>query len=374
MLFTTSRDNLNAAVNAAQKAINPKSIIQIYSCIKLDVKDNAAVFTGAGLDVSIECTIPVHAEREGNALIPAKYFGDIIRKLPDLPITIEHTDSMELTIKYEKSVFTIKTITPEEFPSLDEFKGGLDFSLTAETLKKLIRQSSFASSSDEMKAVFTGLLWEVNGEELSIVGTDTHRLAWIKGPIKNNDYEKDDDNILEIKGSFIIPSRIAVEISRLIQDDVCHIRADKNTAYFAFDNIKLCCRMMAGTFPDFRQVVPSRFVTSINVNSKALRDAADRISLFSTSSDTSSTIHFEVAGGVLSIHSRSDIGFGREEIMVNHEGEDINISFNSHYITDVFKAIDGESVDIQLSGQLSAGIIREVDDESFLYLILPVKV
>jgi DNA polymerase-3 subunit beta len=234
----------------------------------------------------------------------------------------------------------------------------------------MIRQSSFAASADEMKAVFTGLLWEINGKELSIVGTDTHRLAWVKGQISNNEIINDD----EIKGSFIIPARIAIEIARLMQEENCHIQADKNTVFFAFDNIRVNCRVLEGNFPNFRQVIPEKFVTEVQVDSKALRDAADRISLFSTMNDTSSTIHLEIAENVLTIHSRSDIGFGREEIMIRQEGEDINISFNSRYITDVFKVIDGDEVSIQLSGQLSAGVMREKEDEDFLYLVLPVKV
>jgi len=366
MLFTTSKENLNSAMNAVQKAINPKSILPLYSCIKLEVKDGLAVFTGAGLDISIECSIPVQMEREGSVLVPAKYLGDIARKLPDIPITIEYSESMEMMIRYEKSVFTLKTIVSNDFPPFDSFTGGLDFSISAETLKKMVKQSSFAASADELKGVFTGTLWEINGEEISIVGTDTHRLAWVKGSV--------DIENKEAKGSFIIPARVANEVSRLIQEESCRIRADRNTVFFTFDNIRMNCRILEGSFPDFRQVIPKNFITSLKVESKLLRDAAERISLFSTSGESSSTIHLEVEEGSLYLHSRSDIGFGREEFTVVQEGENIRIAFNARYITDVFKVIDSEEVDIRLSGQLSAGVMREKEDDHFLYLVLPVKV
>ena len=370
MRFTTSKDNLNTAVNAVQRAINPKSIIPVYSCIKIDVKDNMAVFTGTGLDVSIECSIPVQTDLEGSALVSAKFFGDIIRKLPDMPITIEHTESMEMAIRYEKSIFTLRTTLSNDFPPFGIFKGGLDFNISAEAIKKLIRQSSFAASPDEVKNVFTGLLWEIDGEDISVIGTDTHRLAWVKGKIKNNEIVNDD----EIKGSFIIPSRIASDISRLVQDGVCHVQADNNTVYFTFDNIKINCRILEGVFPNFRQVIPEKFITEIQVENRLLRDAADRIALFSTSNDTSSTINIEINEGVMSIHSRSDIGFGREEFPVEHNGEDISIAFNSRYITDIFKVTDGNEVNLKFSGQLSAGIMRDKEDDDFIYLILPIKV
>ena len=366
MLFTTSKENLNNAISAVQKAINPKSIIPVYSCIKIEVSDNIAVFTGAGLDVSIECAIPVQMEREGTALIPARYFGDIVRRLPDIPITLEHSESMEMTIRYEKSIFTLRTMSVDDFPVMDSVHGDLSFSVSAETLKKLIRQSSFAASADELKGVFTGILWEVNDNELSLIGTDTHRLAWSKGLVA---IEK-----AEAKGSFIIPARITVEIARLIQNDECRIKADKNTVFFAFDNIRINCRMLEGSFPNYRQVIPVRFITTVKADSKVLKDATERISLFAVANETSNTIHLEVAESVLSVHSRSDIGFGREEIQVEHEGDEIQIAFNSRYITDFFKVAEKDNVMILLSGQLSAGIMKDDDDDDFLYLVLPIKV
>ena len=366
MLFTTSKENLNNAVNAVQKAINPKSIIPIYSCFQLEIKEDRAIFTGAGLDVSIECTVPVQTEREGIALVPARYFGDIIRRLPDIPITLEHTDSMEMAIRYEKSIFTLKTQPFDNFPSIAPFEKGANFSVPAETFKKLVRQSSFAASADEMKAVFTGILFEIDGEEISLIGSDTHRLAWTKGAVKTD--------LPDTKASFVLSARIVAEIARLIQNDDCHIQVENNTVFFAFDNIRISCQIMNGNFPNYRQVLPSNFITNIQVDSKRLRDAVERISLFATSNDISSTIYFEIGEGALTVHSQSDIGYGREEISITHEGEDLNIAFNSRYISDIFKVIDGDTVDIQLSGQISAGIMKEKGDPGFLYLVLPVKV
>ena len=365
MRITTSKENLNTAINAVQRAINPKSIIPLYLCIKLEVKGNTAIFTGIGLDISIECSIPVQTEKEGCALIPSRYFGDIVRRLPDIPITLEHTDSMELSIRYDQSIFTLKTLPADDFPPIAAFSEGQSFSVPAETIIWMIRKSSFAASTDETKAIFTGLLWEINGEELSLVGTDTHRLAWAKGLAQVDNQE--------ISTSFIIPAKTAIEISRLIQNDDCHVLFEKNTVLFSFENIRISCQVMKGIFPNYQQVIPDRFITSLYVDNKTLRDATERISLFSSSGDTSSSIHLEITDGTLSLYSQSDIGFGREDFLVEHEGENLTISFNSRYITDVFKVIDGDRISFELTGQLSAGIMKEKDQNDFLYLLLPVK-
>ena len=366
MLFTTAKENLLTAVNAVQRAINQKSIIPTYSCIKIDVREHMAVFMGTGLDISIECTIPVQMEKEGSALVPARYFSDIVRRLPNIPITVEHTASMEMSLRYEKSVFTLRTLPVDDFPLMPSFQDGLSFSISAESLKKLIRQSTFAASPDELKAVFTGILWEIDEDALSLVGTDTHRLAWSKSKFVTEDPAQ--------KGSFIIPAKITSEIGRLLEQDDCIVQAEKNAVFFAFDNIKMHCRVLEGIFPNYKQVVPQAFQTTIKIDGRILKEAAERISLFAESNDTSNTIQMEAEEGKLSLYSQSDIGFGREEFAIMQEGEAMHIAFNARYITDVFKAIEGEKVSMQLSGQLSAGIIKEEGDPDFLYLVLPVKV
>jgi len=384
MRITTSKESLNTAISVVQRAINQKSIIPLYSCIKLEVRGNVAVFTGTGLDTIIECSIPVQTEREGVALIPARYFGDIVRRLPDIPVTLEHSENLEMTIRYDKSVFTIRTMASDDFPSMEPYRGSLAFSVEPNTFKRLVRQSSFAASTDEMKAVFTGLLWEISGDEVSVVGTDTHRLAWTKGSIVREDQGNIEDSKgkenndapddKETNASFIIPARIAAEIARLIQSDDCIIRVEKNTVFFSFDQIKISCRVLEGTFPNYRQVIPGKFVTSIKVDSNLLRDTTERTSLFAASGETSSTIHLDIEDGALSVYSQSDIGFGREEIEVLQDGDNLKIAFNARYLTDVFKVMEGEKTDMQFSGQLSACVMREEGDKNFLYLVLPIKV
>jgi DNA polymerase-3 subunit beta len=299
-------------------------------------------------------------------LVNSRYFSDVVRRLPDVPITLELSDSMELTIRYEKSYITLRTMDAADFPPFPAFKGGLDFQLSSETLKRLVRQTSFTASTDDLKAVFTGLLWEINGEEIGLVGTDTHRLSWSKGAINIENKEA--------KGNFIIPAKIAQEISRLIQDDACHIQAEKNTVFFTFDDIKIYCRVLEGSFPNYRKVIPEQYVTTIQAESKKMRDAVERISLFALSDGDTSTINLEIADSQLIIHSRSDVGFGREEMEIEQSGENLTIAFNSRYINDIFKVTDGDKISIQLSGKLSAGVMKDPSEKDFLYLVLPVRV
>lgn len=365
MLITTTKENLLVGINAVQRAIQAKSIIPVYSCIKLSAADNQLTFTGVSLDMGIQCQMPVQVQREGVAVVPARYLSDIVRRLPDVSITLNLKESHELTIEYEKSYFTLKTMPAEDFPTMPEFKGAMDFYISAETLKNMVRQTAFACSTDEMKAIFTGLLWEIEGDTLRMVGTDTHRLAWSQGKIKSAN---------DIHGLFIFPAKTAMEIARLIQEEDCRVQVEKNMVFFTFENIKINCRILEGQFPNYRQVIPTQFKTKVQTNTKLLQDCTDRISLFSLAGDTSNTIHLEVQDQSLTVHSRSEIGFGQEEIPIEHLGEDLKIAFNSRYLTDVFKVITEENITMEFSGSLSAGVLRIPDNENFLYLILPIRV
>ena len=367
MLLTTTKDNLVFAINAALKAINPKSILPFYSCLKIETFQGQAIITGASLEMSVSCSIPVQVEKEGAILVPAKHFGEIIRRLPDTIIELSVTTGEELEIRYENSFFSLKTMSADSFPPLPTFGAGLDFSIEADTMKRMIKQTGFAASVDEIKAVFTGLFWEVEGDSLNIVSTDTHRMALAKGAIENKETQS--------KGQFIIPAKTAGEIARLLQDSPCRVQVEKNLVFFSFEQIKIHCRMLEGQFPNYRLVIPSQFSTELVFDVKAFYHCVERISLFALEGESTSSINMDVReNGEVVIHSRSAIGAGRETIFGEMQGATLQIAFNARYLADVFKVTEGESMEMKLSGALTAGIMRVPGEEGFLYLVLPMRV
>ena len=367
MLFTTTKDNLVFAINAALKAINPKSILPFYSCLKIETNQGQAVITGASLEMSISCSIPVQVEKEGAILVPARYFGEIVRKLPDTSIEISVTTGEEVEIRYENSFFSLKTMSADNFPPLPVFGEGLDFSVAPEVMKRMVKQTSFAASVEEVKAIFTGLLWEVDGDALSIVSTDTHRMSLSKGIIENQDKQA--------KGQFVIPAKIAGEIARLLLDSPCRVQVEKNLVFFSFEQIKIHCRMLEGQFPNYRLVIPSQFSTELVFDVKPFYHSVERISLFALDSEVTNSINLDVKeNGEIVLHSRSEIGAGRETIKGDIKGDALQIAFNARYLADVFKVTEGERMEMKLSGPLTAGIMRVPGEENFLYLVLPMRV
>jgi DNA polymerase-3 subunit beta len=255
-------------------------------------------------------------------------------------------------------------MNPEDFPSFPEITGDMNFSIAALSLKKMIQRSVFAASTDELRALFTGILWDLNGETLNMVGTDTHRLSFNSGAIQTEQ---------SLTGSFIVPSKALSELARLIQEGNCQVCATKNVVYFIFEDISIYCRLLEGKFPDYRSVIPTEHMIKIHTGTQKFLDAVERIALFTTSNDESKAIRLTIEKEKMTIFSKSEIGMGDEEVPLRNEGEDIQIAFNSRYLSDGLKVMDSEEISFEFTQPLNPGIMKPTQDDSFIYLMLPIK-
>lgn len=365
MKVNATKENLLFGVSAVQKAVSVKSTLQVLSCIKIEAQGEQLIFSATDLEIGIQCNVPVEIIEEGITIVPAKYFSEIVRKLPDTIITLEMINENELTVKYENSQLNFKTLPKDDFPKLPEDDGEHKLSISGSILKHMIKQVIFASSTDETRPLFTGVLCEVEGNSFRMISTDTHRLALKQGNI-NNSYEK--------LISFIIPSKILAELARLIQqeEETCYISISKNLATFFIANIRIVCRLLNGQFPNYRQVIPTQYNLKTKIKTKLLQEAVERISLFSVNNN-SNTIQIKIQNNNMTIFSQSELGKGYEQIDIESDGEPVDIAFNYRYLLDVFRILEDEHLTIEFTGSLSPGIIRSAETDNFLYLILPIR-
>jgi DNA polymerase-3 subunit beta len=365
MKITATKENLLFGVSAVQRAVNTKNTLAILTCIKIEAKEDYLYFTATDLEVGIQCKIPAEVIVEGITVVPARYFTEIVRKLPDSVITMELIKDNQLIISYENSELNLKTMAAEEFPKLPEVEGEHQLTIEAAKIKQMVKQIVFACSTDENRPLFTGVLCEIDNNEIRMISTDTHRLALKRDSLQNKQKNK---------FNFIVPSKILAEMARLIQDEegLCEINIAKNLATFTIDNIQIVCRLFDGQFPNYQQVIPSQYTLKIRTGTKALQEAVERISLFSLD-NSSNTINLEIEKNSLKLFSQSELGQGHEQILINTEGDPVKIAFNYRYLLDVFRVIDDEELTIEFTGPLSPGIIRPVQSDTFLYLVLPVR-
>ncbi len=366
MKITITRSNLLTGVMAIQRAISTRSTSPILLCIKIDTRNGFVYFTATDLDISIECYVPAEVLVEGTAIVPARHFTEIVRRLPDAAVTMELLEEGLLSISYEESQLSIKTLPSADFPKIPEVTEGNKFELNTQVFKQMIKQTVFAASADEIRPLFTGILCEFEGDKFRLVATDTHRLAFRQINV---------DNKSEEVVKCIIPAKILGELARLMyeDDETCCIIITDNLASFKHLNIRVVCRLLEGEFPNYRQVVPLEYNIKMKVNKKKLSEAVERISLFTQANDKSNTIGVKIQGDTVVVSSQSEMGHGYELINTEKEGDDVNILFNSKYILDALRVLDEENVYFELTGAQSASIIRPDSATEFIYLLLPIR-
>lgn len=366
MKIVCSKENLLSGVQVVQRAVSSKNPLPILSGILIQTHEKGLKLAATDLEIGIECIIPVTVIEAGEVVLPAKYFSEIVRKLPDVKIEIETNQENNSTIiKYAQSEFNINGFSAAEFPMLPQIEGIYNYHVKADLLKNMIRQVIFATSNDENRPIFTGVLFELEEQELKLVTTDTHRLAFRRASLNNSNDQG---------CQFIIPGKTLNELSRIISSEEENISINFNESQVLFEssNISLVSRLIEGQYPNYRQVIPSGHTSVIRIKTRELQESVERASLLADIGNN--VIKIQVEQEKMVINSTAvEIGRVHEEIAIYLEGEVTNISFNARYLMDVLKVVDAEEINIELTGSLSPGIIKPVSNDNYLYLLLPVR-
>ncbi len=364
MKITTVKENLSYGVQIVQKAVSSKNPLPVLTGILFKTEGNTLKLTATDLEVGIECHVPVTTIEEGAVVIPAKYITEIVRKLPDVPIDMTSDDQNNIvTIKYNTSEAMLNGFNVDEFPAFPKVESEINFNLSAQELKEMLKKVIFAASVDENRPVFTGILFEIKDNVLTLVATDTHRLA-----LKNLNLNK---TLSSVKA--IIPSRTLSELIRIIgsTDDTISITIGESQALFKLKDITLVSRLIEGQFPAYEQVIPSEHKSRVRVKVKELLDSTERAALLTRSG--SQIIKLNVQQDLLTITANTEIGGIHEEIKVYLEGDPMQVAFNAVYLTDVLRVLDQEEIYFELNGPLSPGVIKPINQNDYLSLILPVR-
>lgn len=368
MKIISTRDNLVYGVQTVYKAVSAKNPLPILSGILIKAEDNKVTFMATDLELAIKCSVPVSVLEEGSVVLPAKYLSEMVRRLPDTQIKIEtDKNNFSTEINYGTSEFNLNGFSADQFPTLPDIESEHRFSIKQDLFKNMVKQVSFATSADDNRPIFSGVLMEKEGAEIKLVATDTHRLAFRTGKTETGENEQ--------PISVIIPGKALNEVSRLMtgENEEMLINFGENQVMFETADIKIISRLIAGQFPNYKQVIPQGCKTKIKVKTRDLLESAERASLLAK--EGTNVIRITVNQHNLIINSNSpDIGKIHEEVPVYTEGEETQIAFNSKYLTDVLKIIDAEEILLELTGSLSPGIVKPVNGENYIYLILPVRI
>ncbi|MGI6721263.1 MAG: DNA polymerase III subunit beta [Anaerovoracaceae bacterium] len=368
MKFTCNQQLLAKSLNTVSKAISIRTTIPILKGILLKVTDdNQLTMAASDMDISIQKTIDVNTEESGTTVVMAKLFGEIIRKLPNEELTIELQENGNISISSMTSVFNIIGMPADEFPGIGDItdvKAQLSFDRSM--LRDMIRKTHFCASVDESKGIITGVLLEIEKDSFNMAALDGFRMAVAREKMTS-----------EEEYSIVISARIMNEVNKILSesdtdDNVDLILGDKK-AVMLLEKTKIVIRLLDGEFIKYKDILPSEKQTTVVINRSELLSSIDRASLLAKEGKNN-LVRFNIEENLLSITSNSEEGRVKEELIMEKEGGDLEIGFNSKYISDALKAVDDETVIMEFNTPTTPCLIKPLEGNSFEYLILPVRI
>jgi DNA polymerase-3 subunit beta len=377
MKFNILKDHLNESINHVSKAISSRTTIPILTGIKIDAHASGITLTASDTDISIQSYTPLETGdvniiqiiQPGSVVLPAKFFIEIIRKLPSQSIEIEVKDRFQTIIRSGSSEIQIMGLDPEEYPLLPQIEESKMIQIPSDILKTMIKQTSFAVSTNESTPILTGVLWNINGNELKFIACDRHRLATRE--ITN------DNSTLQNFHNIVISGRTLNELNKILpdQNSLIDIVISDNQVLFKIHSILFYTRILDGTYPDTSKLIPQAFQTQMVVPTKELADAIDRAYLLSREDKTNIVKMVMNEDQTIEISSSSsELGKVTEQISLRQiSGDLLRISFNSKYMLDALKIMDSEYIHMGFTGAMQPIIIKPEDETSILQLILPYR-
>lgn len=376
MKFVIQRDRLVESVQDVMKAVTSRTTIPILTGIKIIATNEGVTLTGSDSDISIESFIPVEEEgteivevmQPGGIVLQAKFFSEIVKKLPMDTVELEVGNHFQTVIRSGKAEFNLNGLDAEEYPHLPQIEEGNAFKLPTDLLKTMIRQTVFAVSTSETRPILTGVNWKVENGDLSCIATDSHRLAMRKAPIESG--HSGEYNV-------VIPGKSLSELSKILDDttELVEIVITENQILFKAKHLLFFSRLLEGNYPDTSRLIPSDSKTELTLMSKEFLQAIDRASLLAREGRNNVVKLSTIEEGMIEVSSNSpEIGKVIEQLKSESiNGEELKISFSAKYMMDALKALEGTEIHINFTGAMRPFVIRPLHDESILQLILPVR-
>ena len=368
MNLSIAKDKILVGLQAVQNVVGSRTTLPILSNVLLRAEGDRVEFTATDLDVSVSCKVEAKVNKPGATTIPVKKLFGIVRELGGTEIEIETDEKNICTIRCGSSFFKINGLSAEEFPPLPKFKDDKKVTLSQETVKGMMRKTSFAVSTDESRYVLNGIYISLKDHKMTMVATDGRRLALV---------DEEVDISEKSSGEFIVPAKAVTELNRLLQEKgEVEIKFGENQASFALKDEKdlsllLITKLIEGNYPNYRQVIPGEAKERVPLNREEMVQALRRAEIMT--SEKANSVKLSFGKNNLAITANSpEVGEARETLAVNYKGKEMAIAFNPRYLIDALNALSEDEVFFELIDELSPGVIKI--NGPFLYVVMPMQV
>lgn len=375
MKITCKQQDLSRGLSTVSHAVSSRSTLPILANILLTTDQGRLKLSATNLEIGINCWVDAQIIEEGTTTVPAKLITDFVNSLPqkDVEITVPE-ESHTMSIKSLRSSANIKGMDPSEYPLIPSSEGGESpIILDAALLKEMINEVAFAAADDDTRPVFTGVLVQLREENLTFASADAFRLALRIAPLPNTDGNRED---------ILIPAKTLTELARILPSEgsvQMIVTPNRSQVLFHAEQVDLVSRLIEGTFPNFRNIIPKDHTTRAIVQTREFAEAVKPAALFARTSSNIARIKIagpesgEEAGSVTIEATAEDIGDNVNTINAVVDGPELQIIFNVKYLVDVLNVIDTPEVAIEVTSANKPGVIRPISAADYTYVIMPMQ-
>lgn len=369
MKFKIAKKIIYNGLVTVARAISANSPLPALSGIKFDCKKDHLILTGSNSDISIQTKIYPNKNyileiiETGQVVIETKYILEIVRKIDADVIILEIVDGSLTKISGDTAEFKINGVRASDYPNIDFNKPEINFSIDAYSFKNVINQTTFATSDRDNRPLLNGVNFIASEGKLECVGTDSFRLAKKTININNND-----------SFNIIIPAKSLNEVEKIIdRDEPIEVAISEKKIQFYFENTLIQTRLIDGKFPDVSRLIPNEFLAKLVIEGQDMLNAIDRASFIKN--DGVSVIKLSLSTDEVIMSSKSqEVGSSVEKLVYQeYIGDPLTISFSGRYVFDAIRYLNSQKIIIEFSSENKPFIIKMVDDESIVQLIVPVK-
>ena len=366
MKFSCEKNTLQNAASTASRAVASKTSIPALEGLLLVAGNGAVTVTGYNLQLGIRTRFAADVAEEGELVLNARLFGEIIRRMPEDVVTFSSGDQSSVHLSCGDADYDIVGLPAADFPELPEVEERSSVELPERTLKAMIQETSFAVSTNEARPVHMGSLFEVSADGLTVVSVDGFRLALRREALENR---------IPAAFSFVAPGTALNEVERVCEelDQTVAVTLGQRHILFEVGETELICRRLEGEFLDYKNAIPRRNPISVTADTKQMLASLDRVSVV-ISEKLKSPVRCVFGAGSVQFSARTANGDAKDICRIDGDGGGLEIGFNNRYLMDALRYAPAEQVKIELNTGISPAIVLPTDgSDRFLYMVLPVR-
>ena len=366
MRFTCEKSKLVQGLNIAGRAVAQKSSLSVIEGVLCKAGKGLSL-TGYNMETAITYDIDAEVSDPGECILPGKLFGDIIRRLPEGPVTVVVGEDYKVSIRSGFAAFTISAESSEDYPELPDVNTGRPIQIPQNKLKELINGTIFAVSENQARPIHTGVKFEVTNDSITTIAVDGFRLA-------RRTYHPQEGTARELR--FVVPAAGLKEVEKIVADtdDMASFTLGAKHILFQIGSATLVCRLLEGEFLDWRRVVPTGCPIKLVAHVSDLASSMERVGLI-VSEKYKSPVRCVFGNQELQMRTNTTIGAAEDRCSFAGDGKELEIGFNVRYLADALRVIPGEEVTLELTNSLSPIVLTPAEDKyDFAYMVLPVRI